>query len=101
MRTQKIGLRKFLYNRKVPGYEDPACDCGRGFQSVLHLLMECPLYHKQRSKMWKEEKRKGGWIKFDLGLILNHSSYARKAALFMKDAGLIGQFSGLTMSSNS
>ena len=51
--------------------------------------------------MWKEEKRKGSWIKFDLGLILNHSSYARKAALFMKDTGLIGQFSGLTMSSNS
>lgn len=63
MRTQKIGLRKFLYNRRVPGYEDPACDCGRGLQGVLHVLMECPLYHKQRGELWREERReKKEWL---------------------------------------
>lgn len=101
MRTQKIGLRKFLFSRRVPGYEDPTCDCGRGTQGVLHLLMECPLYHRQRKELWREERRRGGWTRFDLGIILNHSKYARKAALFIKDTGLIGQFSGLTMSLDS
>lgn len=51
--------------------------------------------------MWKEEKREGGWTRFDLGLILNHSSYAKKAALFMKNTGVIGKLIGLTMSVNT
>lgn len=100
MRTQKIGLRKFLHSRKVPGYGDPKCVCGRGLQTVLHLLTECPLYYKQRGEMWNEEKRKNAWIGLGLRLILNRRVYARKAALFMKNTDLIGQFNGLTMSLN-
>lgn len=96
MRTQKIGLRKFLYNRKVPGFDDPRCDCGRGTQNVLHLLLECPIYHRQRNETWRKEKRGKMGSGLDLKLILNDNRYARKAALFMQDTGLIGQFNGPT-----
>ena len=98
MRTQKMGLRKLLYNRKEPGFDDPRCDCGRGTQSGLHLLLQCPLYHRQRNETWREEKRWKMGSGFDLKLILHHDGYARKAALFMQNTGLIGQFNGLAPS---
>ena len=39
MRTGKIGLRQFLFRRKVAGIEDDQCPCGQGVESVHHVLL--------------------------------------------------------------
>ena len=39
--TEKIGLRRFLIRRKVPGVASPACPCRRGDQIAAHLFTKC------------------------------------------------------------
>ena len=48
MRTGKIGLRQFLYNREVPGIDSPLYDCGGGHQTVKHVLFACRRYSAKR-----------------------------------------------------
>ena len=40
-RTERIGLRAFLFRRGVPGIASPACPCGQGDQTAAHLFAEC------------------------------------------------------------
>lgn len=44
MRTEKIGLRGFLFQRNVPGIGDGRCICRQGNQTFKHVLLECRLY---------------------------------------------------------
>ena len=41
LRTGKIGFRAFLYKMKVPGIEDPLCNCCEDGKemTVEHVLM--------------------------------------------------------------
>ena len=41
LRTEKIGLRDFLFRRKVPDILDPMCTCQEGRQTVRHILLTC------------------------------------------------------------
>ena len=59
----KIGLREFIFHRKVPGTEDGGCKYSQGNQPVKHILLECRLLARQRRNLWREEAkraRKGG-----------------------------------------
>lgn len=47
MRTEKIGLRDFLWKRRVPEFDDPGCDCGEGRQTLDHILLRCRTYCKR------------------------------------------------------
>ena len=40
-RTGKIGLRAFLFLRKVPAVTTPFCECGGEEETVRHLLEGC------------------------------------------------------------
>ena len=40
-RTEKIGLRAFLFKRGVPGVTTPVCPCGLGSQTAAHLFTTC------------------------------------------------------------
>ena len=40
-RTGKIGLRAFLFKRKVPTVITPLCECGGEEETVRHLLEGC------------------------------------------------------------
>jgi len=31
---------------KVPGYDNPICDCGGGIQTAKHVILFCPLYDR-------------------------------------------------------
>lgn len=42
MRTGKIGLRHYLYQRGVPDIPDENCCCGRATQTVQHVRLACP-----------------------------------------------------------
>ena len=43
IRTGKIGLADFLYQRRVPAVTSPACPCGWHRQSPEHVVMFCRL----------------------------------------------------------
>ena len=88
MRTEKIGLKKFLHSRKVPGFDSPECPRRRRMQSAKHLLVECLLHTRKRNMIWEEDR----W-----GEMLTDPKFARKAAQFMKSLGLIDQFRSVTI----
>ena len=48
MRTVKIGLREFFFNRKLPEIEDGRCEYEHGSQTVKYALRECRLFARQR-----------------------------------------------------
>src|ERR1700742_656626 len=94
MRTGKIGLRYFLYNRHVPGFDSPECPCGMGAQTVPHVLLICRRHTEERERMWMLEEDGTTVLRrtLDLKTLLNTPKYCLRAAKFMKDTGLLGQF---------
>ena len=95
IRTEKIGLKAFLYSRFVPGIEEESCTRGASKQTARHILHECRLLSRQRREWWANEKRKsfGGTIAHvDM---LNNPRYISIAADFIKSTGLIGQYQAL------
>jgi ribonuclease HI/exonuclease III len=86
MRTEKIGLRDFLWKRRVREVDDPGCDCGEGRQTVDHILLRCRTYNDLRRRVFG----RGGRI--DLRAILNEPKLATKAIRFMEQTHLLGQF---------
>jgi len=91
MRRGNIGLRDFLYRRNIPGIEDGECPCRRGAQTVTHVLLSCPTFHKERMA-WKKE---GTWSS-DIRRVLSEGKSAARAARFMLETKLLGQFGSIT-----
>ena len=50
-RTGKIGLRDFLFKRRVPGFDSPWCNCGQGRETVRHILVFCPRERERREHL--------------------------------------------------
>ena len=48
IRTGKIGLAAFLYQRRVPNVESPACPCGWQWETAKHVVLNCPRFTRQR-----------------------------------------------------
>ena len=48
LRTGKIGLRAFLFQRGVPDIPSPYCQCGER-ETPAHIWTACPLYEQQRA----------------------------------------------------
>jgi hypothetical protein len=40
-KSGKIGLGKFLRDRRVPGFETGQCRCGPAFETPKHIAMYC------------------------------------------------------------
>ena len=92
MRTEKIGLKKFLHSRKVPGFDSPECPCRRGLQSAKHLLVECLLHTQKRNRIWEEARKKVAFGRISWEEMLTKPKFVKKAAQFMKSLGLIDRF---------
>ena len=80
MRTGKIGLKKFLYERNIPDIDDTECACGEGEETVRHVLTECSQFRELRRTMWADEVRKARYNWIDLRTILTTPAYLKKAA---------------------
>ena len=86
MRTEKIGLRDFLWKRRVPEFDDPGCDCGEGRQTVDHVLLRCRTYNDLRRRVFGRGRR------IDLRAVLNEPKLVTKAIKFIEQTRLLGQF---------
>ena len=51
IRTGKIGLANFIYQRRIPAVTSPACPCGWHRQTPEHVIMFCRLIDN-REKMF-------------------------------------------------
>ena len=95
IRTEKIGLKSFLYNRRVPGVEEESCECGANKQTARHILHECRLFNRQRRECWAKERRKTLDGVISHADMLNNPRYISMAADFIRSTGLIRQFQAL------
>jgi hypothetical protein len=79
LRTEEIGLRDFLFRRKVPDILDPMCDCREGRQTVRHVLLIC-------RKLKDIRRQELGHLPEgnDLRAILSKRKVAIKAIKFME-----------------
>ena len=85
MRTEKIGLNDFLFNRRVPGATDARCHCSEGRQTVPHVLLRCRKYRRLRNQ---ELGHLPG--RHNLRSILNERKAAAKAIKFMELTEILG-----------
>jgi ribonuclease HI/exonuclease III len=87
LRTEKIGLRDFLYSRNVPDIASSQCDCGAIRQTVAHVLLHCRTYNDLRNRIFGD--RPG---RYNLRTILNKPQLATKAIEFIEQTQILGQF---------
>jgi hypothetical protein len=51
MRTGKIGLRAFLFDRGVPDVATPVCRCGQSRETAVHVAAYCPDEETNRRRL--------------------------------------------------
>jgi hypothetical protein len=52
LRTEKIGLKDFLFRRKVPDVANSRCECGARRQTVAHVLLYCRTHNDLRDQIF-------------------------------------------------
>ena len=58
IQMEKIGLKKFLYSKKVPGFDSLECSYRQGLKSAKHLLVKWGLLTQKKNRMWEKDRRK-------------------------------------------
>ena len=86
LRTEKIGLRDFLFHRGVPDISSPACTCREGRQTVRHVMLAC---RELKDLRQLELGRESGTT--DLRTILTNRKLAIKAIRFIEQALILGR----------
>ena len=51
LRTGRVGLRAFLFQRKVPNIITPICSCGEAPETTYHVLLNCPQTRLHRDNL--------------------------------------------------
>jgi hypothetical protein len=85
LRTEKIGLRDFLFTRRVPGITSSRCQCGERRQTVAHVLLHCRKLRNLRNQVFGNLRGR-----HDLRTILNKPQLATKAIQFIEQAQILG-----------
>jgi hypothetical protein len=86
LRTEKIGLKDFLFNRRVPGIDNPSCKCGERRQTVAHVLLHCKTHKSLRNQIFGTLAGRD-----DLRAILNKPQLATKAIKYVDETRILGQ----------
>jgi hypothetical protein len=87
IRTRRIELADYLFNRRVSEIVSFACFCGWIKQNVKHIVLQCPDYTQNRDSMLREE----GTTDFRR-LMITAKRVKTMINWFMK-TGLLAQFS--------
>lgn len=56
IRSEHIGLRAYLHQRRVPGHESKSCPCGYLSQNPEHMVLVCKEWVRGRS-LWRAKAR--------------------------------------------
>ena len=48
VRSECISFKAFLHRMKVPGFDNPNCDCAGGFQTAKHMILYCPPLRREQ-----------------------------------------------------
>jgi ribonuclease HI len=86
LRTEKIGLRDFLFARRVPGVTSSRCQCGERRQTVAHVLLRCRTHKDLRNQVFGDLSGR-----YNLRAILSKPQLATKAIQFIEQAQILGQ----------
>src|SRR3982074_1384771 len=89
LRTGYIGLRHFLNKANVPGYESGTCACGRGPETLHHVLIHCPKEAECRSILRGAQGQERG---LDFRGLLNTPNTTPLTTKWMIKSGRIPQF---------
>lgn len=85
LRTEKIGLRDFIFSRNVPGIYDRNCVCREGRQTVQHLLLAYRNFQAIRREVF------GHLLgRTNLRVILSEHKLAIKAIEFIERTQILG-----------
>jgi hypothetical protein len=85
IRTEKIGFRAFLAQRRVPGVS-PECECGEAVQTPKHIVLACPNTSGGRTE-WLE---RAGTV--DYRVLTSTRKGLRMLAQRIMGLGLLQQF---------
>jgi hypothetical protein len=58
LRTKKIRLNDFVFNRGVPTVTSPGCSCGQRRQTVAHILLRCSKYKDLQNPIFANLSRR-------------------------------------------
>lgn len=86
MRTEKIGLKDFLFNRRVPDATDNKCTYREGRQTVSHVLMR-----RRRFRQLRHQELGSTLGRHGLRALLNGRKAAAKAIRLMEQTEILGQ----------
>jgi hypothetical protein len=84
--TGRIGLAKFLYERKVSGIQTAQCCCGAGEETVRHMALYCTEETERRQSL-----RTNGRLNYNR--LIGTANGARRLAEWVIRSGRLGQFS--------
>lgn len=87
VRTGKIGLNKFLYSRRVPGYSTAQCQCRGGEETPRHIALFCIREADRRYSL-----RPAGGGPVDYRRLVGSNEGARVITEWMMRSGRLGQF---------
>ena len=90
LRTGKIGFRFFLYQRKVPGIEDPFCQMCNELETVQHVLLRCPRWEELRKECLRKGLKEG--TRPSLQALLETKKGCLAAAGMIQRTELLAQF---------
>lgn len=85
MRTEKIGIKQFLFKQRVPDVTDDKCPCGQGRQTVLHIPLRC-----RKHRQLRDQELSGILGTSDLRKVLGERKAAAKAIRFMEQTENLG-----------
>jgi ribonuclease HI len=86
LRTEKIGLNDFLFNRRVPDFTSPRCGCGARRQTVAHILIHCSKYRDLRNRVFSSLSGQD-----NLRTILSTPQLATKTIEYVEQTQILGQ----------
>jgi hypothetical protein len=86
LRTEKIGLNDFLFNRNVPDIISPSCSCGERRQTVAHVILRCSKHKDLRNRIFANLSGR-----HSLRTILSTPQLATKAIEYMEQTQILGQ----------
>ena len=87
LRTIKIDLQTFLYNRKQ--VESSTCSCRRSSQTIKHVLFQYDVLKRLRRSLWIDEIKKTKWEKLKLKNVFIDSINLKKTTKLIENSKFI------------